>query len=64
MLLYVELLRHLLDLLRLLERLLGQRFDCELFMVLHWFKLFVLIIIMDFEVHVTIIIIYRIIQLI
>ena len=59
-LLYIELLRHLVDLLGLLERLLGQRFDGEFFMVVHWFKRIVLIIIMDFEVHVTIIIIYRI----
>lgn len=50
------------DLLGLLESSYATRFDCKIFVDLFWFKGDVLVVIVNFKVHVTIIIIYRIIQ--
>jgi len=50
------------DLRGLLKSSYATRFDCEIFVDLLWFKGDVLVVIVNFKVHVTIIIIYRIIQ--
>jgi len=50
------------DLRGLLKSSYATRFDCKIFVDLFWFKGDVLVVIVNFKVHVTIIIIYRIIQ--